>query len=957
MEVRSPTAFIEVPILYREGRCRFLFSTGRVRARRVQCLCCIGGYRILAAMKHSVPMMAYRERLADIVRRFPDKVALSTKTPAGYVEIVYLELDRQVRLVGEALAGLGVQRGMRVSILAENRPEWLVAYLGIHLAGGTVVPLDAQISPAEWRNLLDDSESQFAFVSASLLPKLRPALEGSPLAGRLISFDPLPEDDPDVRSFPAMIAGEAPARVSDFPETSLEEVMVIIYTSGTTGKPKGVMLTQGNIVGEIVATMDAVYVDEKDTLLCLLPLQHVLASVINTLLPLYLGAQINFVDTLKRSEILEALEEGKISILATVPQFFYLFHRRIQEELARKPAIARLMFGRLLRLNRFCLKNLRLNLGRILFGKIHRIFGSRMRLFVSGASPFDPKVAQLFHDLGFTILQGYGLTETTGACTATRVENNVIGSVGPALPGMEIRIVVPNEEGIGEIAVRGPVVMKGYYKNPQATAEVMQDGWFLTGDLGRMDERGNLFVTGRKKEVIVLPSGKNIYPDELEAHYGQCPYIQEIGIVGVADPVGAEQGDRLHAVIVPDFDYLKDKKIANAREMIRDEVARWSNQLPKYKRLMSYQIQAEPLPRTTTRKIKRLELKRLIESGELRDAGAVAAAKAPSADDRALLRSTAGREVVACVRDTYRRDKPIVPDMNLELDLGFDSMERVELLASLEQRLGILLPEGFGAEVFTVRDLVLRLQAHVGAATGTEEISRQSWSAILSGEALAGAGDWKVRFSGGAMTAFKYLMARLAFLLCRLLFRLRSFGVENLPARGAFLLCPNHLSYLDPFMVVCSLPYRVFKRTFFLGYSAFFEGSLMRFISRLGNIVPVDPDAHLLNAMRVGAWGLRQGRILCIFPEGARSFDGELQEFKKGAAILAAEVGVPIVPVAIRGTYEAWPRDSRRIRFHRITVRFGTPLDATSASEGDTYQPDTDRLKQAVAGLLQSHPM
>ena len=220
-----------------------------------------------------------------------------------------------------------------------------------------------------------------------------------------------------------------------------------------------------------------------------------------------------------------------------------------------------------------------------------------------------------------------------------------------------MQISSPDETGTGEILIRGPMVMEGYYKNPAATAEAIKDGWFHSGDLGRIDPKGNLFITGRKKEVIVLPNGKNIYPDELETHYQQSPYIQEIAVIGVSSP--QERGERLHAVVVPNFDYLKTKKIANAREALRDQMAALSNQLPKYKRLMSYQIQSDPLPRTTTRKIKRLELKQLVESGQVQPSEGTPAPAASGREDRALMESAVGQEVINCLRETYHRDMPI----------------------------------------------------------------------------------------------------------------------------------------------------------------------------------------------------------------------------------------------------------------------------------------------------------
>jgi len=884
------------------------------------------------------------------VLRFPNRVAFRLKTPDGYREVDYREVDRQTRGVALGLTGMGFRPGARVAILSENRPEWVYAYVGILLAGGTAVPLDTQISPREWRRLLDDSDSQVVFVSGNLLPRLREAVQDSPLVGRLICFDDVPGDH-DVRGELSGLVdwGLALDPAPALPESNPSDWVVLIYTSGTTGQPKGVMLTQGNIVAEISGILDIVYIDENDSMLCLLPLQHVMASIINVLMPLTVGGKVIFIDTLKRAEILEALEAGGVTILLAVPQFFYIFYDQIQEELNKRSAMTRRLFTALLALNRVSMR-LGLNLGRRLFGKVHQRFGEKMRLFVSGGSSYDAKVGRFFAALGFTVLQGYGLTETAGACSATRPKVNLVGSVGQPFPDHEIRIEDPDEFGIGEVVIRGPLVMKGYYRNPEATAEVMKDGWFHSGDLGMFDKQGNLFITGRRKEVIVLPNGKNIYPDEIEAHYLQCPYIQEIAVLGIATKGAHEASESLHAVVVPDFEYLKAKKIANAREILRDEIGRWSAQLPKYKRLMSYQIQKDPLPRTTTRKIKRLELKKMIESGALTAQEPAQAARSNAPHDVQLKESAVGQEVLRCMKEQYHRS-PVEMDMNLELDLGFDSMERVELLASLEQSLNIDLPEDFGAEILTVRDLITGIDLQTSGGSGTSSATRQSWNTILSEEALGKEGEWHVRFSGTLLTLFKYLGLRMVYVFSRIFLRLETKGIENLPKEGPFMICPNHLSYIDPFIVLCVVPYRVFKRVFFVGASEYFQNWFMKFMARLANIVPVDPDAHLLRAMKVGAFGLHRKRILCIFPEGSRSFDGDLKEFKKGAAILSREIGAPIVPVALHGAYEVWRRDSWNIRLHKVKLIFG-PLLTVGNDGKDPYQAGTDRLRDTVAGLL-----
>ncbi len=894
----------------------------------------------------------FNQQFERIVRLFPDRTAFRLKTPEGYTSTSYREAYRQAKGVAVGLIAMRLDRGSRVAILSENRPEWVVSYLGIYFSAMIAVPLDAQISPTEWRRLIDDSDSQLIFVSGALRPKLLEAIRDSAVKRRVVGFDSVAGDAGAPADLSGMIAW-ATGLVNPpcLPECGSSDIATVIYTSGTTGTPKGVVLTQSNIVGELQSIFGAIHADENDALLCLLPLQHVLASVINVLVPLYLGAQVVFADTLKRTEILQALKEAGITILATVPQFFYLFYNRIQEELSAKPAVAKKLFRAMLRLNRFSMKFCGLNLGKMLFSKIHRSFGPSLRLFVSGGSSMDPEVAKDFRDMGFVILQGYGLTETTGACAVTRVEKNVVGSVGPPLPGVDIKIHAPDETGSGEIVIRGPMVAKEYFKNRAATDEAIRDGWFYSGDLGRFDEDGNLFITGRKKEIIVLPNGKNIYPEELEKHYLQSPYIREMAVIGVSSP--HERGERLHAVVVPDFDYLKSKRIANAREALRDQIAALSNQLPKYKRLMSYQVQSDDLPRTTTRKIKRLELKKRIESGGLKPEESAAAPAAALPEDKALLESSTAQEVMRCIREIYRPGAPVSLDMNLELDLGFDSMERVEFIADIEQRLKLRLPEDFGADILTVRDLIMQLRYQTEAGPFNGAASPQSWKTILSEKSMNGEESEFPHFSGAAVSLFKYLCLRaIYFLIFRTLLRLETKGLERLPAKGPYLICPNHQSYLDPFVLVSVLPYRVFRSMFFVGYSVFFESRLMKLFARLANIVPIDPDAQLLGAMKAGASGLRKGLILCIFPEGGRSFDGEMQEFKKGAAILSRELEAPIVPVGIQGTFQVWSRDSMRIRPHKVKIKFGDPISAAPVEAADPYQADTDELRRSVASLI-----
>ena len=400
---------------------------------------------------------------------------------------------------------------------------------------------------------------------------------------------------------------------------SPDDIASLLYTSGTTADPKGVMLTHANFLGEVEAVFNWVDLGPSDALLGVLPMFHVLAQMANLLLPLVKGSRVVYLETLNTTELLRALRDRNITAFAVVPQFFYLIHQRIFEEIRKRGLLTQRIFAILLALNRN-LRKIGINAGKLFFGKIHETLGQKMRYLVTGGSRFDPKIATDFHDLGIDVLQAYGLTETTAAVFANSPGDNVIGSVGKALKGVEAKIVDrrPPEDGspsAGEVVLRGAVVMKGYWNRPDATAAVLREGWLYTGDLGYFDSDGNLFLTGRKKEVIVLSNGKNVYPEEVETQYLKSPYIKELAVIGLEAKPG-EVGDRLHAVIVPDFDVLRQKKIVNAKEVIRYDIESLSQQIPSTKRIGSYEIWQEDLPRTSTRKIKRFEVEKRVKENE-----------------------------------------------------------------------------------------------------------------------------------------------------------------------------------------------------------------------------------------------------------------------------------------------------------------------------------------------------
>ena len=873
-----------------------------------------------------------------------------------------------VRSLAYRLEQEGIAFGDRVALLGENHPSWAIAYLGILYRGAVVVPLDPHGETATLANFLENSEAKLAFVGAETQDKYREVIShlGREIPSVVWS---VPAHLEDIFSgwsstpFPKNFASEMPKAAAD-------DVALLIYTSGTTGTPKGVPLTHGNILAELDGINELLRLSDKEKILSLLPLFHAYLQIVNLWVSSTYGCEVGYLKELSPAALVEAMKEFRPTILTTVPRLWYLFHKKIFDAMNAKPLPVRMLFRTMLAANALARDSLGVNLGHTFFGKVHESFGGKLRLAVSAGSRFDENVARAFHKLGFTILQGYGLTETSGAATATYENDNVVGSVGKSLKGAEIKLDQPDKNGVGEVLIRGSVVFKGYYKNPRATQEAFtDDGWFRSGDLGRLDDDGHLYIVGRAKDVIVLPSGKNVHPEDVEAHYLKSPLVEELAVIGIRDEHAAAGAEKLAAVVVPNFDYLRQGKIANSREAIRHGLDNLGRELPEYQRVRDYIIRTDPLPRTATRKIKRFELIRALENGNGNGQFAERRTWDLTATDRELMDSQIGRAVIAAIRKNAKDAGLMIhPAMNLEIDLGLDSLARAESFAAIEQALESEFAPEEAATALTVADVIALADKHGGGHIADASLGLD-WGRIIK-NADANVPEIKpVLRRRPLFGPFAWGVYRCFNLVCRILFRLEVEGIENLTdlrkddARNTFLVCPNHQSFLDPFVVCSNYPLQFFCDTFHVGASEFWEGGFMTWVSRLLQVVPVNPDTELMRAMRAGAAGLKNGKILHIYPEGERAFDGDLHEFKKGAAILATELDLPIVPVALDGLYKVWPRHSWRIRLGKVKVRFGKPFyardvlsgkpaSAGGLSSGEKYMIVTDHLKKVIGDMV-----
>lgn len=904
----------------------------------------------------------FYDRFAATAGTFPGHIAAELVRRERIDTITYEELQKQAEAAARFLSSRQIQPGDRCAILADNDIAWCAAYLGMLRIGVIAVPFDTHYMPPQIAKLLQDSGAKIIFTTARYAAAVQEArkLAGSSvrlalLHGSYAGFEGLSE------------SSSAPSEPLPANVTTVNDPAVILYTSGTTSDPKGVVLTHGNLLAEAEAVFATLKLHESDSILGVMPLYHALAQLANLLLPFIVGARVTYLEEISASEMLRALRERRPTLFCCVPQFFYLIHERVFRKVAEGGWLRSLLFRSLLRLNGVLRRLARLNLGPIFFSAVHDVIGKKMRILVTGGARFDPAIGRDFYRLGFNLLEAYGLTETSGAATLTRPGEGGQGSVGTPLPGIEVKILPPESVGLdgdlsGEIAIRGPIVMTEYFHRPDATAEVMRDGWFLTGDLGRLDAQGQLSITGRKKEVIVLSSGKNIYPEEIEAQYAQSLFIQELCVMGMALP-GEPAAERLHAVIVPNLEVMRERKVVNMKEVLRFDIENISVHLPAHKRILSYEIQMEPLPRTTTQKLKRFEIERRTKMQRRESVGGEPPIPPLTEEEAAWAADPVVARALEVIREAAHDKKAVSPQANLELDLGLDSIERVELLTNLEQLFGVRMPPEVAQSIYTVRQLVEAARSRGNALAPARTAT--AWDKLL--QELP-----EDSLFTDLLKPYRMLMIvgfgvlKVCNFFARFLVRFQVSGVGNLPRQGTYLLCPNHETYIDPFFLASALPYRVFRQLFYVGASEYFATPLRRKAAKCMHLAPVDPDANLIRALQAGAFGLRHGKILVLFPEGERSIDGEVKKFKKGAAILSSHLQVPVVPVAFRGVFPLWPRDrgfSWRAALPwsgtRVQLRFGAPIrpplppgpDCPQSKVESHYAAVTEDLRRTVIGL------
>jgi long-chain acyl-CoA synthetase len=869
-------------------------------------------------------------------KRHATRVAMRIERDGRNEQYTYADLKELASRAAGFLASEGIKPGDRVMLVSHNAPEWGMTYFGILKTGASCIPVDPESSVDEIVNFARAGEAAGIVLSEKLndehagLQEKLTAAGISPKRWTFADVFAIPDEQTEDERLALL-----PSRVT------AQSLASLIFTSGTTGRPKGVMLSHRNLTSMVSMLSSVFDMTTKDGVLSVLPLHHTFEFSTGFLTPLSRGAQITYLPELTGDALARAIKNGHVTGMVGVPALWELLHRRIKNKLYERSDWIGKTADAMIKANAWLRDNTPLNFGPVAFYPIHEGLGGRIRYFISGGSALSEAIQKDFQGLGFTILEGYGLTEASPVLTVTRPENRMLtGSVGRPLPGVEVKISDPDSSGVGEVIARGPNVMLGYFADENATREALVERWLYTGDLGKLDDDGNLFLVGRSKEIIVDTNGKNVYPDELEEVYANSSHIKELSIVGLPDGIG----EKVASLVVADDEYDITLSRAELRRKVEEHFREVSASLPYYKRVKVLQFTDIELPRTATRKVKRAEVVDILQSLEANNKSEAGAQEAGGADAET-------RWLAGLVSSVSNRPQSEISLNSRLADLGFDSLMFVELAAAIENAGGsITAPERLN-EAQDLRELAAVVSRRPGAAAGRERSSAASENRrdqdgeihvpSLIGRAGTKAGDVLQRLFYDRVLDTHYE------------------GRSNIPAHTNFIVAANHSSHLDMGLTKMALAEAGKDMVVLAAADYFFDTKYKRAVmENFTNLVPMERTGSLRQSLRHASSFLNRGYNALIFPEGTRSVTGELADFKPIIGYLALHTGVGILPVYLHGTYDAMPKGSNVIKNRKVGARIGRYLEIhelEALSKGlpraEAYRLIAARVKHEVENL------
>ena len=818
---------------------------------------------------------------------------------AGERNVTFAQALQYIDMFAQRIPSSGDNR---IIVFSENSEGWIYAFFSIWQQGGVAVPVDASSTVSDFAYILRDCTPHGIWTSQHNVPVVEKALAETGLRIPYYVIEDRMKCQPDsTRQLPERL----PWAELDVPYN--QKVALIIYTSGTTGSPKGVMLSYQNLMANIKGVSQDVRIfTTRNRTMILLPLHHVLPLMGSVVAPFWTGGGVAICPSLTAPDLMDTLCRGKVAIVIGVPRLWQMLYGGIKKKIDSN-AITAFLF-------RMCAFFRSRTLSRIVFGSIRRKMGGHIKYFVSGGAALSKEIGEGLKTLGLDVLEGYGMTETAPIICFTRPTDIRPGCVGLPLPGIECKLIN------GELCAKGPNVMLGYYNRPEETAAVIDsDGYLHTGDLATIGKRGHVTITGRTKEIIVLSNGKNIEPSEIEYKLEQYDrYVKEVAVM--------QDGDLLRAIVVPQTPWaslLSDTQIEVALK--REVIEPYNRSVANYKKVMALTVYKGELPRTKLDKLQRFKLQALLEA--CRTSQPVYNEE-PEPD----------MEEYRIIKQFIEQEKkvPVKPSSHVETDLAMDSLDKVGLQGFIEHTFGMKLL----VEDMSAFPDIKAMAEYVASRKTKVEVEEVDWHSFLN-ETVP---DLRIP-QASCLFSFVNKCLKLFF---RVYNSLRIYGRIQIPARGPYILAPNHQSFVDGPVVLSGLTCRQIKTCYFFATEQHVRGKFRRTLADKNNTIIME-QAHLKESIQKLAQVLKEGKNIVIFPEGSRTHDGELGDFKLSFAILSKELNIPIIPVCIRGAYDALPRHRKYLYPRHIEVHYLPPIIPTSDI---TYQQLADKVKKAIARVL-----
>ena len=817
--------------------------------------------------------------LRDAVKAHGPRDALLFKPGFRYQRWSYDRLWAESGQVATLLQRRGLSKGDQVLVWGPNCPQWVLIFFGCLRAGVIAVPLDLRSAPDYVERVISRITPKLAFTSRYT-----------------------PRDDVDI-GLPEITFENLESEIYDLPEPEHvaiqpDDLAEVMFTSGTTGDPKGVMLTHRNLAANIEGITQYITCNTSSRLLSILPLSHMYEQMGGLLTVLHFGASVTYPTSRQPTVLARTMRERQITTMLLVPQGLELLMNGIEREVRRQGKGA--LWDKLLKIAERTPYPLR----RRLFGRVHKQFGGKLDFIVSGGAALDPELGRKWELMGVKIVQGYGATEASPVISNHTLHERRPDSVGRPLPNVEVKI---SEDG--EILVRGDNISPGYWNSPEQTAAAFDGDWYRTGDIGLFDDDGYLHIRGRMKDMIVLPSGQNVYPDDIQAVLNRHPNVTDSAVVGLQQGSSVE----VHAALILD----------GANDV--DPIVAWANgQLAEQQRVRGYTVwPEEDFPRTHTLKVKKPQLIEMLEGGVQSDApSSPTSSSSPRDGSRGLV------DIIAEVAVLDAAD--IAPDMTLGDDLNLDSLGRVEMLSAIEVDLGVYLDETQIGPETTIRQVQAILDEGANNPPVTEF---PDW----------GMGWWCRMVRG-------FIQRALMFPILKLPYGLKVTGRENLQdIDGPVLFASNHSLGLDNPLIIESIPPLWRRRLAIAGAARLWKNPVFWVINPLlGNGFPLAQDGPIRPSLENMGKIIDNGWSVLIYPEGQLTIGGPIKSFMNGTGLLAVEGRLPVVPLRLHINRLGSPTRFPIFKRGSVEIRFGQPLRFLP---GTDYQEATSAIEAAVKSL------